>query len=380
MEPIKPFYIYIQAGEFTNLPTLYHTDRVSRYRLMPQSILTMAKKAGDKDIRPLCILLVEEDPAGAEVLNQGFSNCRTEIQTIQCSTAKTAIETFNSQNNYFDIAIIDYRLPDSTGLDLFRALRKRNSRLPVILLSSTGKNGQAAEALKEGVNEFILKDEQGCYLEVIPYLVEKLAGMNNGKLAGRDGEEEIPWANELLREFKETAAIANRAKDEFLAVMSHEIRSPMNSIIGFTDLMLDTEIDETQRDYLEIVKSNGYLLLDLINKILEYSRIESGDLNLEKKPVELPHLVEQVVDSLRLQAENKNLDLSTQLDPSIPAIVLADYSMLRQILMNLVDNAIKFTQSGAISVILSAKEHRSQISGGSTSLCAIPVSVSQLTN
>ena len=235
--------------------------------------------------------------------------------------------------------------------------------MPVILLSSNGKNGQAAEALEEGVDEFIFKDGQGCYLEVLPYLVEKLTGRNNGQTAERSskqaaeqgGENECPWAEDLLREFKETAVIANKAKDVFLAVMSHEIRSPMNSIIGFTDLLLDTEIDATQRDYLDIVKSNGYLLLDLINKILEYSRIESGNLNLEKKPVELSHLVEQVVESLRLQAENKNLKLSTWLDPVIPAMVLGDYSMLRQILLNLVDNAIKFTQSGAVSVILSAK-------------------------
>ena len=309
----------------------------------------MPKEAGKKRIpRPLCILLVEDDSAGAEALKQGFSNRRIEIQTIHCSTAQTAIETYDSQNNYFDVAVLDYILPESTGLDLFRSLRKRNPRLPVILLANIGKKGQAAEAFEEGVDEFIIKDDQGCYLEVLPYLVEKLSG--------RGGKEGYPRTEDQLRKIKETEETANRAKDEFLAVMSHEIRSPMNSIIGFTDLLLDTEIDETQRDYLDIVKSNGYLLLDLINKILEYSRIESGNFNIEKKPLELSHLVEQVVESLRLQAENKNIKLSTWFDPAVPTMVLADYYMLRQILLNLVDNAIKFTQSGAVSVILSAKK------------------------
>ena len=315
----------------------------------------MAQQANNMKASSTGILLVGEVSAEEETLKHSFSTRPTNVLTTPCRTAREALDAFNRQSPAFDIVIIDFHLPDSSGLELFHALRKINPQLPVIILVEAAKNGQAAEALKEGVNDLLVKDGHGCYLEILPLLVVRLAERGIDRASASPLGEAPGEDVGILKGNNDKTAEATKAKNEFLAVISHEVRSPMNSIIGFTDLMLDTDIDETQRDYLEIVKSNGYLLLDLINKILEYSRIESGNIYLESNPVELPYLVEQVMESLRLAATNKNLKMSISVDPGFPEVIMTDYSMLRQILLNLVDNAIKFTESGTISVSLSAQ-------------------------
>jgi PAS domain S-box-containing protein len=149
---------------------------------------------------------------------------------------------------------------------------------------------------------------------------------------------------------KDIAEKASTTKSEFLANMSHELRTPMNGIIGFTDLVLTTELQKSQRDYLSNVKKSAYGLLEIINDILDFSKIEAGKLFIDYTPVRLDELVEETVDILTVKAFEKNLEMICHIDPTLPSQFSGDPVRIRQVLVNLLGNAIKFTQQGEILV------------------------------
>jgi len=173
---------------------------------------------------------------------------------------------------------------------------------------------------------------------------------------------------DLLNIAKEKADEANRLKSEFLANMSHEIRTPMNAILGFTDILLEEEKDENKKEYLKLIKQSGNNLLNLLNDIIDFSKIESGKIEIEYREFNLKHLLSHIYNMFKIKAEEKKIDLQLIIDDNVPDNIFLDELRLNQIIVNLVSNAIKFTEKGDVKIHCKIEDNNLTISVSDTGI------------
>jgi signal transduction histidine kinase/DNA-binding response OmpR family regulator len=210
--------------------------------------------------------------------------------------------------------------------------------------------------LMQGMLQLLKRREAEDALRKAHELLEERVGQRTAELAAAN--EELRHTADELRLAMHAAEAANRAKGTFLANMSHEIRTPLNAIIGMTDLVLKSQLAQQQREFLMTVRDAGEALLSVINDILDFSKIEAGKLSLDVKPFDLWESLGDTMKSFALRAHQQDLELAFHIEPDVPHLLAGDYPRLRQVVVNLVGNAIKFTQAGEVVLNVSLEPHR----------------------
>ncbi|MEF7439656.1 PAS domain S-box protein [Paenibacillus lautus] len=268
-----------------------------------------------------------------------------------------SIERYTSLKKYNHDAIISFNLEGRIINGNQMAEQLTGFRIPELIgtkISNLIGERNLARVLSFSPDYVAVEKEINCIHHKNGHQVEVLATLAPIVIHGKNVgfyiiAKDMTEQKRLIIE-KEAAEKTNKAKSEFLAMMSHEIRTPMNGVIGMTDLILETELDEEQREYVQIIKKSGTTLLNIINDILDFSKIESGRTELVEETFSLRTALSETLNMILPKALDKNIEVTTSVASDVPNQVYGDVTKLRQVLMNLLSNAIKFTPNGAVSI------------------------------
>jgi len=281
------------------------------------------------------ILLIDDDSADCRLVELTLLKASSQMIDFAIETADTLSEgLLRIDKAEFDLVLLDLGLPDSCGLETLHKMLQSYPDLPFVVLTGLADEQVGIEAIRNGAQDYLVKGQSLEYTlaHTIRYAIERRRIQDH------------------LQTAMHAAEAANTAKSQFLANMSHEIRTPMNAIIGFSDLLAEEQLTQDQKIYVNMIRDSSGSLLELINDILDFSKIEAGKLDIEIIDYSLDQVLTAVDSLIGPSAEQKSLDFQIRKENTLPKEIRTDPARLKQCLINLASNAVKFTENGHVYI------------------------------
>lgn len=304
------------------------------------------------EMRNIKILIVDDKKENLISLERVLDDF--DVEFVRASSGEEALK--HSIKDEFAMAILDVQMPGMDGYETleFMRQRKKTKLLPVIFVSAIHQSDlHIIKGIETGAVDFIPKP---IIPEILIGKVKVFLDLYKQKLELDQLLNNLEKKNEELIVERNKAEEATRSKSLFLANMSHEIRSPMNGVIGLSKLLLQSDLNDDQKDMLNVISNSGENLIQIINDILDYSKIEAGQIELEKIDFSLKQVTDTIFHLLNFKAVEKGIGFKIEIDDMVPENLIGDSFRLNQILMNLANNAIKFTQKGSVTISIKCLE------------------------